>query len=197
MHASKVARWQNLIPSFLWIAPGWRAWGCNPNFVIWQPCSSSVITEFINTKLSLVCLLIRLFFVRQRGPPLSVAPSLATPLLDRQYGRPPTPLIIMHTTHCVQSPSKRIVLGCVNSPPWPVCGITQSRAIISEVLCTRTLPVHVVRLVPFQRPTCDFTRAPYIKPNCHPRAALERDNAANERVTEEMKSHDKRPAKKA
>ena len=22
---SKVARWQNLIPSFLWIAPGWRA----------------------------------------------------------------------------------------------------------------------------------------------------------------------------
>ena len=23
----KVARWQNLIPSFLWIAPGWRAWG--------------------------------------------------------------------------------------------------------------------------------------------------------------------------
>ena len=28
----KVARWQNLIPSFLWIAPGWRAWawGHNP-----------------------------------------------------------------------------------------------------------------------------------------------------------------------
>ena len=25
-----VARWQNLIPSFPWIAPGWRAWGCNP-----------------------------------------------------------------------------------------------------------------------------------------------------------------------
>ena len=23
----KVARWQNLIPSFPWIAPGWRAWG--------------------------------------------------------------------------------------------------------------------------------------------------------------------------
>ena len=22
-----VARWQNLIPSFPWIAPGWRAWG--------------------------------------------------------------------------------------------------------------------------------------------------------------------------
>ena len=27
---SKVARWQNLIPSFPWIAPGWRAWGRNP-----------------------------------------------------------------------------------------------------------------------------------------------------------------------
>ena len=26
----KVARWQNLIPSISWIAPGWRAWGCNP-----------------------------------------------------------------------------------------------------------------------------------------------------------------------
>ena len=25
--AAKVARWQNLIPSFPWIAPGWRAWG--------------------------------------------------------------------------------------------------------------------------------------------------------------------------
>ena len=25
-----VARWQNLIPSFPWIAPGWRAWGRNP-----------------------------------------------------------------------------------------------------------------------------------------------------------------------
>ena len=25
----KVARWQNLIPSFRWIAPGWRAWGRN------------------------------------------------------------------------------------------------------------------------------------------------------------------------
>ena len=24
---AKVARWQNLIPSFPWIAPGWRAWG--------------------------------------------------------------------------------------------------------------------------------------------------------------------------
>ena len=23
----KVARWQSLIPSFPWIAPGWRAWG--------------------------------------------------------------------------------------------------------------------------------------------------------------------------
>ena len=27
---SKVARWQNLIPSFPWIAPGWRAWDRNP-----------------------------------------------------------------------------------------------------------------------------------------------------------------------
>ena len=26
----KVARWQNLILSFLRIASGWRAWGCNP-----------------------------------------------------------------------------------------------------------------------------------------------------------------------
>ena len=26
----KVARWQILIPSFPWIVPGWRAWGCNP-----------------------------------------------------------------------------------------------------------------------------------------------------------------------
>ena len=25
-----VARWQNLIPSFLWIDPGWRAWRRNP-----------------------------------------------------------------------------------------------------------------------------------------------------------------------
>ena len=25
-----LARWQNLIPSFPWIAPGWRAWGRNP-----------------------------------------------------------------------------------------------------------------------------------------------------------------------
>ena len=28
--ADKVARWQNLIPSFPWIAPGWTAWGRNP-----------------------------------------------------------------------------------------------------------------------------------------------------------------------
>ena len=27
---SMVARWQNLIPSFPCIAPGWRAWGRNP-----------------------------------------------------------------------------------------------------------------------------------------------------------------------
>ena len=27
---SKVARWQNWIPSCPWIAPGWRAWGHNP-----------------------------------------------------------------------------------------------------------------------------------------------------------------------
>ena len=26
----KVARWQNLIPSFPCIVPGWRAWGRNP-----------------------------------------------------------------------------------------------------------------------------------------------------------------------
>ena len=27
---TSVARWQNLMPSFPWIAPGWRAWGPNP-----------------------------------------------------------------------------------------------------------------------------------------------------------------------
>ena len=27
---AKVARWQNLIPSFPWIAPEGRVWGCNP-----------------------------------------------------------------------------------------------------------------------------------------------------------------------
>ena len=27
---ASVARWQNLIPSFPWIAPEWRAWGRNP-----------------------------------------------------------------------------------------------------------------------------------------------------------------------
>ena len=27
VRARKVTRWQNLIPSFPWIAPGWRAWG--------------------------------------------------------------------------------------------------------------------------------------------------------------------------
>ena len=26
----EVARWQNLTPSFPWIAPDWRAWGRNP-----------------------------------------------------------------------------------------------------------------------------------------------------------------------
>ena len=36
---AKIARWQNLIPSFPWIAPGWRAWGSN--FAIWQPCSQT------------------------------------------------------------------------------------------------------------------------------------------------------------
>ena len=30
MTSYKVARWQNLIPSFPWIALGWRAWGHNP-----------------------------------------------------------------------------------------------------------------------------------------------------------------------
>ena len=37
----KVARWQNLIPSFPWIAPGWTAWGRNPRkrivFSIFSP----------------------------------------------------------------------------------------------------------------------------------------------------------------
>ena len=28
--AASVASWQNLIPSFPWIAPGWRVWGRNP-----------------------------------------------------------------------------------------------------------------------------------------------------------------------
>ena len=28
--AGKVTRWQNLIPSFPWIVPGWRVWGRNP-----------------------------------------------------------------------------------------------------------------------------------------------------------------------
>ena len=32
----RYATLQNLIPSFPWIAPGWRAWG--HNFAIWQPC---------------------------------------------------------------------------------------------------------------------------------------------------------------
>ena len=27
---NRVARWQNLIPSFPWIAPWWRVWGRNP-----------------------------------------------------------------------------------------------------------------------------------------------------------------------
>ena len=27
---SMVSRWQNLIPSFPWIVPGWTAWGRNP-----------------------------------------------------------------------------------------------------------------------------------------------------------------------
>ena len=27
---NKVARWRHLIPSFPWIAPGWRVWGRNP-----------------------------------------------------------------------------------------------------------------------------------------------------------------------
>ena len=35
----KVARWQNLIPSFPWIAPGWRAWGRNPRKGRDQICS--------------------------------------------------------------------------------------------------------------------------------------------------------------
>ena len=39
----RYATLQNLIPSFAWIAPGWRAWGRNPrkgsNFAIWQHCA--------------------------------------------------------------------------------------------------------------------------------------------------------------
>ena len=30
VYVGKVARWQNLIPSFPWIAPGWRLCGRNP-----------------------------------------------------------------------------------------------------------------------------------------------------------------------
>ena len=30
VHIVRAARWQNLIPSFPWIATGWRAWGRNP-----------------------------------------------------------------------------------------------------------------------------------------------------------------------
>ena len=39
---------QNLIPSFPWIAPGWRAWGLSgkerkgSNFAIWQPWVKAV-----------------------------------------------------------------------------------------------------------------------------------------------------------
>ena len=46
----RYATLQNLIPSFLWIAPGWRAWGRNPregkgsNFANWQPCVQAVPT---------------------------------------------------------------------------------------------------------------------------------------------------------
>ena len=32
----KVARWQNLIPSFPWIAPGWRAWGLSLMVARWR-----------------------------------------------------------------------------------------------------------------------------------------------------------------
>ena len=42
---ASVARWQNLIPSFPWIAPGWRAWGRNPNFAIWQHLMSCVSSK--------------------------------------------------------------------------------------------------------------------------------------------------------
>ena len=38
---SSVARWQNLIPSFPWIAPGWRAWGRNPRKGRIQFCSAA------------------------------------------------------------------------------------------------------------------------------------------------------------
>ena len=38
----RVARWQNLIPSFPWIAPGWRARGRNPRKVRDQILQCSV-----------------------------------------------------------------------------------------------------------------------------------------------------------
>ena len=38
---NKVSRWQNLIPSFPWIAPGWRAWGRNPSKEGIQFCSAA------------------------------------------------------------------------------------------------------------------------------------------------------------
>ena len=47
----KVARWQILIPSFSWIAPGWRAWGAQSkerkgsNFAIWQPWAGAVVSQ--------------------------------------------------------------------------------------------------------------------------------------------------------
>ena len=47
---ARVARWQNLIPSFPWIAPGWRAWGRNPrkgrkgsNFA--AQCSGAIVQK--------------------------------------------------------------------------------------------------------------------------------------------------------
>ena len=39
---SSVARWRNLIPSFSWIAPGWRAWGRNPKKGRYQILQRSV-----------------------------------------------------------------------------------------------------------------------------------------------------------
>ena len=36
-----VARWQNLIPSFPWIVPGWRVGGSN--FAIWQHCTRTLL----------------------------------------------------------------------------------------------------------------------------------------------------------
>ena len=42
----KVARWQNLIPSFPWIAPRWRAWGAVQGKEGIEFCSIAIIQKF-------------------------------------------------------------------------------------------------------------------------------------------------------